>query len=37
MFLFVAMMAVVISSCKTPTGQAQRDLEKEYITKYIAK
>jgi len=37
MFLFVAMLAVVISSCKTPTGQAQRDLEQEYLTKYIAK
>ena len=37
MFLFVAMLAVVISSCKTPTGQAQRDLEQEYLSKYIAK
>jgi FKBP-type peptidyl-prolyl cis-trans isomerase len=37
MFLFVATLAIVISSCKKPTGQAQRDLEKEYLTKYIAK
>jgi len=37
MFLFVAMLAVVISSCKTPTGQAQRDLEQEYLSKYITK
>ena len=37
MFLFVAMLAIVISSCKTPTGQAQRDLEKELLTKYISK
>ena len=37
MFLFVAMLAVVISSCKTPTGQAQRDLEQEYLSKYISK
>src|SRR5665647_763221 len=37
MFLFVAMLGIVISSCKTPTGQAQRDLEQEYLSKYIAK
>ncbi|NEW82082.1 MAG: FKBP-type peptidyl-prolyl cis-trans isomerase [Mariniphaga sp.] len=37
MFLFAAMLAVAISSCKTPTGQAQRDLEQEYLSKYIAK
>ncbi len=37
MFLFVAMLAVVISSCKKPTGQAQRDLEQEYLSKYISK
>lgn len=37
LFLFVAMLAVVISSCKKPTGQAQRDLEKELLTKYITK
>lgn len=37
MFLFVAMLAIVISSCKTPTGQAQRDLEQEYLSKYITK
>ena len=37
MFLFVAMLAVVISSCKTPTGQAQRDLEQEHLSRYIAK
>lgn len=37
MFLFVAMLAIVVASCKTPTGQAQRDLEKELLTKYIGK
>ena len=37
MSLFVAMLAVVFSSCKTPTGQAQRDLEQEHLSKYIAK
>jgi len=37
MFLFAATVAIVISSCKTPTGQAQRELEAEYIAKYSAK
>lgn len=36
-FLFVATLAVVISSCSKPTGQAQRDLERELLSKYIAK
>ena len=37
MYLFVAMLAIAISSCKVPTGQAQRDLEQEYLSKYVAK
>lgn len=37
LFLIVAILAIVISSCKKPTGQAQRDLEQELLTKYIAK
>ena len=37
LFLVFAFIAVVISSCKKPTGQAQRDLEQEYLSKYIAK
>jgi FKBP-type peptidyl-prolyl cis-trans isomerase len=37
MFLFAAGLAIAISSCKTPTGQAQRDLEQEYLAKYSAK
>jgi len=37
LFLVFALIAIVISSCKKPTGQAQRDLEQEYLTKYIAK
>jgi len=37
MFLFVATVAIAISSCKTPTGQAQRELEAEYLAKYSAK
>jgi len=37
LFLVIAAMAIVISSCTTPTGQAQRDLEQEYLTKYLAK
>ena len=37
LFLVIAALAIVISSCKPPTGQAQRDLEQEYLTKYIAK
>jgi len=37
LFLVIAALAIVISSCKTPTGQAQRDLEQEYLTKYLAK
>ena len=30
-------IALGILSCKTPTGQAARDLEKEYLSRYIAK
>ena len=37
LFLFIAVLAIVISSCKKPIGQAQRDLEKELLTKYISK
>ena len=37
LFLVVASLAIVISSCSKPTGQAARDLEKELLTKYIAK
>ncbi len=37
LLLAFAAVAIVVTSCKTPTGQAQRDLEREYITKYIAK
>jgi FKBP-type peptidyl-prolyl cis-trans isomerase len=37
LFLVIAAMAIVISSCKKPTGQAQRDLEQEYLSKYIGK
>jgi len=39
LFLFFAFIAVVISSssCKKTTSQAQRDLEQEYLTKYVAK
>lgn len=37
LFLVVAVVAFVISSCKTPTGQAQRDLEQELLSKYIGK
>jgi len=37
LFLVIATLAIVISSCKVPTGQAQRDLEQEYLSKYIAK
>lgn len=37
LFMVVAALALVISSCKTPTGQAQRDLEQELLSKYIAK
>jgi FKBP-type peptidyl-prolyl cis-trans isomerase len=37
LFLVFALITVVISSCKTPIGQAQRDLEQEYLSKYVAK
>jgi FKBP-type peptidyl-prolyl cis-trans isomerase FkpA len=37
LFLVVAALALVNSSCKTPTGQAQRDLEQELLSKYIGK
>ena len=37
LFMVVAALALVISSCKTPTGQAQRDLEQELLSKYIGK
>lgn len=37
LFLVFVLIAVVISSCKKPTGQAQRDLEQEYLSKYISK
>ena len=37
LFLVLGIIAVVVSSCKKPTGQAQRDLEQEYLSKYIAK
>ncbi|MCX6239959.1 MAG: FKBP-type peptidyl-prolyl cis-trans isomerase [Bacteroidia bacterium] len=37
LFLVVSVLAIVIFSCSKPTGQAQRDLEQEYLSKYIAK
>lgn len=37
LFMVVAILAFVTSSCKKPTGQAQRDLEQELLKKYIAK
>jgi FKBP-type peptidyl-prolyl cis-trans isomerase len=37
LFLVVTALVTVVASCKTPTGQAQRDLEQEYLSKYIAK
>jgi FKBP-type peptidyl-prolyl cis-trans isomerase len=37
LFLVVSVLAFVLSSCSKPTGQAQRDLEQEYLSKYIAK
>lgn len=37
LFIVIALLAFGIFSCKTPAGQAARDLEKEYLTKYIAK
>ena len=37
LFIVIALLAGGIFSCKTPTGQAARDLEKEYLSKYIAK
>lgn len=37
LLLVFAALSIFVTSCKTPTGQAQRDLEKELLTKYIAK
>jgi len=39
LFLVLAFIVVVLSSssCKKTTAQAQRDLEQEHITKYVAK
>jgi FKBP-type peptidyl-prolyl cis-trans isomerase len=39
LFFVFAFIAVVISSssCKKTTSQAQRDLEQEYLTKYVTK
>jgi FKBP-type peptidyl-prolyl cis-trans isomerase len=39
LFLVFAFIAVVISSssCKKTTAQAERDLEQEYLSKYVAK
>lgn len=36
-FLLVATLAIGISSCKKTTAQAERDLEAELLSKYIAK
>ncbi len=37
LFIVIALLAFGFFSCKTPAGQAARDLEKEYLSKYIAK
>ena len=37
LLLIVVALGAVIVSCSAPTGQAQRDLEKELLSKYIAK
>jgi len=37
LFLVVASLTIVVFSCKKPAGQAARDLEKEYLSRYIAK
>ena len=37
LFIVISLLSVAAISCKTPAGQAARDLEKEYLTKYIAR
>lgn len=37
LFIVAFLFSVVAFSCKTPAGQAARDLEAEYLSKYIAR
>jgi len=37
LLVVIVLLSIGITSCKKPIGQAQRDLEQEYLSKYIAK
>jgi len=37
LYLIISVLVISITSCKTPAGQAARDLEQENLSKYIAR